>query len=61
MLKEWVPPFCNLPKSEQQAAAEKGVSIPTKVKGITFLYTAAEARLLMQQCDALMKLLSELQ
>lgn len=60
-LKEWVPPFCNLPKAEQQAAAQKGVSIPGQGKGIAFVYTAAEARLLMQQCDALMKLLRELQ
>ena len=59
-LKEWVPPFCNLPKKDQQAAAGKGIKIPGNGNGIFFVYTADEARLLTQQCDALMKLLSEL-
>jgi len=60
-LKEWVAPFCNLPKAEQQAAAEKGVSVPGKDKRTTFVYTVADARLLMQHCDELMTLLRELE
>ena len=60
LLKEWVPPFCNLPKSAQQAAADKGVQIPGNGKGVFFVYTAAEARLLMEKCAELMKLLSEI-
>ena len=60
-LKEWVAPFCNLPKAEQQAAAQNGVSVPGKDKSVMFVYTVADARLLSQHCDELMKLLRELQ
>jgi hypothetical protein len=60
LLKEWTPPFCNLSKEAQQAAAEKGVSVPGQGQGIAFAYTAMEARLLMRQCEELMVLLSVL-
>ena len=61
LLLEWTPPFCNLPKEAQQAASERGVSVPGSGKGLAFVYTATEARLLMPQCQELMTLLSVLQ
>lgn len=60
LLKEWVPPFCNMSKSAQQAATEKGILIPGNGKGIFFVYTAEEARFLLKQCDGLMKVLNEM-
>jgi hypothetical protein len=61
LLKEWVPPFCRLSKAAQQAAAEKGVAVPGQGRGMAFVYTATEARLLMSWCEKLMPLLGELQ
>ena len=61
LLKEWTPPFCNLSKEAQQAAADKGVSVPGQGKGLAYVYTAMEARLLMPQCEELMMLLNVLQ
>jgi hypothetical protein len=61
LLKEWTPPFCNLSKSAQQAAAEKGVSVPGSGKGIAYVYTAVEGKLLVSHCGELMPLLSALQ
>ena len=61
LLKEWTPPFCNLSKAAQQAAADKGVSVPGQGKGLAYVYTAMEARLLIPQCEEIMTLLSVLQ
>ena len=60
LLKEWIPPFCSLSKEAQQQAAEKGIRVPGSGKGISFVYTGAEAALLMQLCPVLMPLLNEL-
>ena len=61
LLMEWTPPFCLLSKAAQQAAAEKGVAVPGSSKGLNYVYTAMEARLLMPQCEEIMDLLKVLE
>ena len=61
LLKEWIPPFCNLSKSAQQSAADNGVRVAGSGQGIAYVYTAAEAKLLMSLCSTIMPLLSALQ
>lgn len=61
LLIEWTPPFCRLSKAAQQAAAEKGIAVAGLTKGHNYVYTAMEARLLMPQCEEIMRLLSVLE
>ena len=61
LLIEWTPPFCRLSKAAQQAAAEKGIAVAGATKGHNYVYTAMEARLLMPQCEEIMRLLSVLE
>jgi hypothetical protein len=61
LLIEWTPPFCRLTKAAQQAAAEKGIAVAGASKGHNYVYTAMEARLLMPQCEEIMRLLSVLE
>jgi hypothetical protein len=61
LLMEWIPPFCLLSKAAQQAAADKGVAVPGSSKGLNYVYTAMEARLLMPQCEEIMNLLKVLE
>ena len=61
LLLEWVPPFCNLSPEAQQRASQQGVSVPGTSKGLAYVYTAMEARLVMAQCQELMTLINVLQ
>ena len=61
LLKEWIPIFCNLSKEAQQKAADNGVAVPGSGKGIAYVYTAFEAKLLMPLCAEIMRLLSAVQ
>ncbi|HEX6051589.1 MAG TPA: hypothetical protein VFZ21_20120 [Gemmatimonadaceae bacterium] len=61
LLIEWTPPFCRLSKAAQQAAAENGIAVQGSSKGLNYVYTAMEARLLMPQCEEIMMLLDVLE
>jgi len=61
LLIEWTPPFCRLSKAAQQAAAENGIAVAGATKGHNYVYTAMEARLLMPQCEEIMRLLAVLE
>jgi hypothetical protein len=61
LLIEWTPPFCRLSKAAQQAAADNGIAVQGSSKGLNYVYTAMEARLLMPQCEEIMRLLDVLE
>lgn len=60
ILKEWIPPFCQLAKDLQQEAITKGVSIAGTGAKIFFVYTAYEASKLIAVCEGTMSLLKKL-
>jgi hypothetical protein len=65
--KEWVLEFCNYVeklKKDKDAAQklakikDEGLRIPGQGTGIYFVYSASEANLLLERCDALMPLIN---